>query len=327
MAQQTTRDQVITLIGTAISEVWGQNEDLIKPLYPRFLNKETSSHPRHISYQTAYFGQFPNKPEGENIQYDDLKFGDPLTIDPDTYALGVRFTKEALDDMAMNPFGDFSSAQLVSAATLGKKFREAAAQTRDVLAAQVILSGSSATATSTWVGAGWDGKALFANDHPILSNTSILGGTSYDNLGSGVALSYSALQTALTAVETQPTLEGLVRPLRKKWKLVVGPANRHVAFTAVETAIGKRAVTGSNNNDVPGLADFSIDVVVNPFLGATSTKWTLFSEDADVCYWERQKDVIDDEKDFESKGHKWSCDFRFKIFHKDSFGTFSDAGA
>lgn len=328
MAQQTTRDQVITLIGNAISEVWGQSAPLVKENYKGWLNEKKSSHARHISYQTAYFGQFPKKEEGEALQYDDMKFGTLQTIDPDTYALGVRFTKEALDDMAMNPFGDFSSAQLVRAAQLGKAFRKASSQTRDVLAAQVILNGDSATASSTWVGAGYDGKALFADDHPILANTSILGGTTFDNLGTAAALSQSALQTAITSQEALPSLEGLIRALPTKWKLVVGPNLRMTAYTAVETT-KKREVTGSNNNDVPGLADFDIDVIVNPFLGTSSTRWALFAADDgghDCYYWSRQADQLDDEKDFETKGHKWSCDFRHKVFHDSPYGAYLNLG-
>lgn len=324
--QILSRNDVITIIGTALSKVWQTSKDLVKPVYPKFLNKMSSEHARLITYPVGYFGEVPQKAEGAGIQYDQFEQGTALTIDPKSFALGFRMTRETIEDMAKNPFGDFSSAELVSVGRIGKAFRASVAQTQDLYAAQVILQGNSATTTTNWQGAGWDSKALYASDHPILKGASILGATTYSNLGAASSLSQAALQTMLSTFETVPTLEGLVRPLRMKYKLVVGPANRMTAYTVTETTKMNKLV-GSFDHDVPGLSDFDIECIVNPFLGSTSTRYALFSDDAQVGYWIAKEPVLEDEEDFETKGHKWSVYFRYNVLHTDSFGTMLSLGA
>jgi hypothetical protein len=228
--------------------------------------------------------------------------------------------------MAKNPFGDFSSADLTSYAKVTKSFRNAVEQTKDLYAAQVILQGSSATAASNWQGVGWDAKALYATDHPILSSSAILGSLTYSNLPTGGSLSQANLATMYTAFETMPTLEGQIRPLPKNFKLVVGPANRLTGYTVIETTKINKLV-GSFDHDVPGLSDFNTTLIVNPFLGASSTRYAGFTEAAEVGYWNYKEPVLDDEPDFETKGHKWSIYFGFKILHLDSYGTSMNVGA
>lgn len=53
----------------------------------------------------------------------------------------------------------------------------------------------------------------------------------------------------------------------------------------------------------------------------------MFSDDAQVGYWMAKEPVLEDEKDFETKGHKWSIYFRYKVMHIDSFGTSLNLGA
>lgn len=325
-----TRNTVITLIGEAIGEVWGQSEKVVEKNFTKWLKEYKTPHARAISYQVAGPTRAYQYEDGERITYDDMQFGSVLTVDPDNYGVGVRFTENALDDMGATPFGEFSTAALVSAAQLGNFFREAASQTKDSRAAKLILNGDSTASVDGWSGAGqstgWDGLALFSTAHTILSSTSILGPTTYSNLPTAAALSQASLQTAITSFEGMPTLEGHVRPLPTKYKLVVGPANRMAAYTAVETAkVNKKA--GSADNDVPGLSDFDIQVIVNPFIGTTSTRWMLLADDARLYYWDRKKEAIEDEKDFETGGHKWKVTYRQKIFHKDAYGALLNLGA
>jgi hypothetical protein len=326
MAQPLTTTQVAAIVTDAIGFTWSSCEELVKEVYPRFLREYKTPHARLISEPVAGFGEVPKLAEGASIEYDELGFGTPLEIGPEQFALGFRATRASLLDMGKNPFGEFSSAKLVAAAKIGEYFRNSSSQTRDIYAAQVLLSGDSATASAKWIGSGNNSEALYANTHTIIKNTALLGSTTYDNLLGGTALSQSAVNTAIETLETMPSQEGLIRPYRKSYKLVCGPNNRSNAFEAIETAKMNK-VADSFDHTKPAVSDYDITLIVNPFMGASSTRWAIFSEDAKVGYWISQKDELDDEKDFETKGHKWSTYSRWRFFHLDSFGTVLDPGA
>ena len=326
MAQPLTTTQVSTLISSAIGFTWESTEDLVDKCYPKFLREYSTPHARLISDPVAYFGEVPKLAEGAQIEYDDFGVGTALTIAPEQFALGVRATKAALLDMGKNPFGEFSTAKLVTAAKFGEAFRRSMSQTMDVYAAQVLLNGNSATESAKWIGSGNNSEALYADTHTIVKDTSILGGNTYDNLLAASTLSQSALNTAIESTETQPTQEGLVRSLAESWTLVCGPANRTNAYEAVETAKMGKLADSFDHNKV-ALSNYDIKVVVNPFLGSSSTRYAIFRPGHKVGYWISQKPELDDEVDFETKGHKWSVYARWRFFHLDSFGTCLSLGA
>lgn len=328
MARTFTSTQASALYGAAIGEVWTTLEDAYnKNVFKQFLKEIKDPHAKRVTQQFAYFTQPVVKPEGEGIQYDDLKEGDPLSVDPEFYALGVRLTLEAIEKMRRQPFGSFNQSQLTSASRIAEAFRKACAQRKEIKAAALITGAQAVTGSAGRAsGAGFDGKALSATDHPIYSNTSVLGGTTFSNRGAASALSQAALQTMLTTVETIPSLEGMVRPLGMKWKLLVGPGLRNTAYSVIETT-RKGRTPGTTDHDVPGLSDFDIEVVVNPFLGASSTVYALIGPDHGLGYWEFMPEKLDDEADFETKGHKYSIIGAWNETHEHAYDLMQSAGA
>lgn len=326
MAQMNSVETVKTLLTSAIGTAW-TDEKRIKPLYTQYVKEYKTSHPRANFVDYAYFTTIPEMPEGEPLQYDDFKVGEVFTANAASFGLGVRFTKKALLDMSKDPFGEFSTARLVAAGQIGKAFAAAERQKKDLIASGFISGGDSAADAEGRKGTVRDGLALFSNAHTILSDDSILGSLTYDNLGAASSLDQDSLYTLIAAAETFPTLEGHVKPFPMKWKLVVGPANRDNAYTAVETAkINKLA--GSADNDVPAVSQFDISVVVNPFLGASSTRYMLVAEGSDsLRYWDYKSATIEDEPDFETKGHRWSTDFDWLAFAVDPSTVLLSLGA
>jgi len=315
-----------TLITDAIGKVWDTTDDRAGVFYTQFLKEYKTPHARAISIPVAYFGEVGKLAEGSALDYDDIEVGTALEIAPEQFAKGFRATRAALLDMAKNPFGEFSTQKIVSAANLGKAFKDSWKQTLDVYGAQVLLSGNSASASAKWIGAGNNGEALYADTHTILKGTAILGSTTYDNLGAASTLSQGALNTLIESTETMPSQEGMLRSYSNKWTLVTGPANRTEATEAVYTAKMNK-VADSFDQTKPALSNYDITPVINPFLGASSTRYAIFSDKAQVYYWIPDNAQIEDEKDFETKGHKWSVYGRFRFFHTDSFGTVLSLGA
>lgn len=320
-----TVETVKTLLTEAIGTAWA-SEDRTPEIYKSFLKEAKSNHPRYNQVNYAYFTQIPELPDGQALEYDDVKVGDVFSLNPASFGLGVRFTKKALSDMAKDPFGEFSTSRIVAAGKLGEAFRRAERQSKDLIAAGFISGGATATDVTGRKGTTWDGLSIFNAAHTILSSDSILGSVTYSNVGAAASLDQTAIYNLIAAQEVHPTLEGHVQPLPSKFTLVVGPANRDNAYTAVETAkINKTA--GSSDWDIPALSDFDIRVVVNPFLGASSTAYMLLAEDHRLKFWDRQPATLEDEKDFETKGHKWSIDYMWYSFAEDSARAMRSAGA
>jgi hypothetical protein len=329
MAQVFSRTQAATLIGSAIGEVWTSLEDAYKNnLYSKCLNKIEDDHARRISYQFAYFNAVPLKGEGASLEYNDMKTGTLQTVDPDTYGAGVRLTMEGIEAMRREGFGTgMSNAQLVAAARIAKAFREAAKQKKEVLAANLYLNAASTGAAAGRAGgAGYDGVALASASHPILTDTSVLGGTTFSNLAASSSLSQSALNTITTTFETTPTLEGLVRPLGMSYKLIVGPNLRHTAYTVVETTKQNKTV-GTFDHDIPGTSDFTWDVVVNPYFGSSSTVYAVQGPDHQLGYWDYLPETFEEDGDFDTKGMKYSNHWMWVALHEGPYDFQKSAGA
>lgn len=329
MAQVFSRTQAATLIGSAIGEVWTSLEDAYKKtLFSQYLNKIDDDHAKRISYQFAYFNAMPSKGEGASIEYDDLKTGTLLTVEPTTYASGVRLTMEGIEAMRREGFGTgMSNAQLIAAGRIGKAFREAAKQKKEVLSANLLLDAQTATAAAGRAGGpGYDAVALASASHPILSSTSILGGTTFSNLAAASTLSQSALNTITTTFETTPTLEGLVRPLGMKYTILCGPNLRHTAYQVVETTKQRKTV-GTFDHDVPGTADFEWNVKVIPYFGSSSTKYAVVGDNHQLGYWDYLPETFEEESDFDTKGMKYSIHFMFVPMHEGPYDFQQSAGA
>ena len=328
MARVFTRTEASAIYGAALGEVWSTLGDAYdKALFKTFLKEIKDPHAVRNTQQIAYFTQPALKGEGAGIDYGDITTGTSLSINPETRALGVRLTLEGIEAMRRQPFGSFSSAGLVSASKIAEAFRKVCKQRKEVQAAAIITGAQASTGSAGRAsGLGYDGKVLSATDHPILSATSVLGGTTFSNRGAASALSQAALQTMLTTAETIPSLEGLVRPLGMSWKLIVGPALRMTAYNVIETT-KKGKTTGTFDHDVPGLSDFNIEVIVNPFFGSSSTVYALIGPDHQLGYWDVLPETLEDEADFESKGHKYSIHYRWIEAHEGPYDVLQSAGA
>lgn len=318
MAQVTTRATVATAIATGLDNIYTNRGKEIKPIFPQFLESKTMKQGQWIDYDMAYFGRHSKKPELQNLDYDQVEWNVTQTTTPDTYALGYRISREALDDIAAGGYG-VDTGKLLSLDTLAKKMRDSATQTQEYLAAQLVLSASSSTASSIWVGAGRDGVAL-AGTHTLLKN----GAGTFSNNMTAAALNYYQVQSALTSLELIPSDEGFVSALPSKVVMVVGPYNRHRAYELIKS----KQKPDTNENNPNSLNDFDIEIIVNPNLGSAFKGFAIFDPTRHKCRaFERQEPTFEKEMDFEAKGLKVSSLFRFKVSFNSAFGFIYQAGA
>lgn len=111
------------------------------------------------SYESG-FGAMPEKPEGVAATYDTTYPGIKETYTHKTYALGYELTEEAVEDNLQTPETFNKLPQALS---------RSGEETVEITAAAVFNTGFST--------AGFDGKVLFATDHPSLGGGTVANNT------------------------------------------------------------------------------------------------------------------------------------------------------
>jgi hypothetical protein len=312
------RDQVVEVVSKALNKVFHSRGKKPKGFFRKYLNKWTVDTYHRITMDMAYFGAIPRKDDQDTIHYDNLLFGNVRQTEPISYAMGFRLTKEAIIAMAKRPQGDWSSAQLANMGKVTERLRDSIDHTKEVYALQPFVQGTSAVPSATWVGAGRDGKALFAVDHPILKNP----GTAWSNRLPGESLSQSSLFKLIQLAMVQPSPEGLVRNYSTKFKLLVGPKLAGRAYEVVQT----RKSIDNNFNNESILNPYNIEVVVNNYFGANYSGYSLICDDHEVGYWEPVDPEFESEKDFDTKGQKFSTFFQFNVDFDTAYDIFHCTG-
>jgi phage major head subunit gpT-like protein len=143
------------------------------------------------SYESG-FGSMPEKTEGRAATYDAVIPGIKQTYTHKTYALGYEITEEAVEDNLRTP---------ETFAKLPAALNRSAIETVEVLSANVFNNGFST--------AGFDGKYLFATDHPLLQ-----GGSQGNTPSTQADLSVTSLTAGLTAIEKFLDERGLKLPTK-----------------------------------------------------------------------------------------------------------------
>jgi hypothetical protein len=315
-----TKEQVAAFVASAMNEVFhSRGAEPKKEYYKSLLKEFKADTAQLITQDIAYFGNIGRKEESEPIAYDDIVFGNKRITEAGEFAQGFRLTKSALIMMGKKPQGEFTSAKIISLKNLVERWKDAIRHTKETLAAKAFLTPNSAVKTSDWIGAGRDGKALAASDHPLLKN----GAGTMSNLLTPESISQSAIGKMVAAMMTQPSPEGLLRALPSKFRLVVGPKLANRAFEITKT---RKSIDNDYNNESI-LNQYNIDLAVLPYMGADSTAYTLLGDGHRVGYFAPVAPEFEDERDFEVKGWKYSVYFQYIVDFLDPYDFFWCAGA
>lgn len=318
MAQVTSKATVSTALTEALDQIFTNRGKQLKKIYPSFLKEKKLDKGQWIDYDRAAFGKLSKKGEQELVTYDQLDWGNKFQVNVDSYGLAFRISREAMDDLKGGGYG-VDTEKIASLGEITAAFRDSANATQEDLAAQLVLLADSTTATSKWLGAGRDGVAL-SGTHTPLKN----GVAAWSNDMTGAALDYYQLQSAISLLETIPTDEGFFSPLPNSVNLIVGPYNRHRAYELVNT----KKKPDTNENTESALNDFTIKVIVNPYLGSTFKGWMVQDPNRHKCYFlNRQEPVFERESDFETSGSmKFSVFMRSKVTFSSPYGIVFNPG-
>lgn len=275
---------------------------------PTFYNRvSTVKNSKKAYEEAAYFaglGLYTEKPEGENISYDDFIPGPMKRWTHKTFGLGIRITQEMIDDCL---YSDVPTEM----ADMSKQLGKTAQDTLEVLVNDMYNSGI-VTTTHT---AG-DGLAVFSASH-----VSLIGSTWSNLSGSSAALSSTSLRAALLALENTTDDRGLQQVITPKM-LMVPPA---LEYTAREL-LNSSYVPENANNAINPIQSRSLELLVNPFLTST-TAWYLLSDNNPIITFMRQKPKFEQDGDFDSGDMRFKGTFRMSVEVNKPIGIYRNTGA
>lgn len=318
MAGVETTSKWQIFLEEALDEAYKAGGNELEPIYPKYLKvKETTQNP-WISYRYAGLGKHQLTAELNPTPYDQYETGAERKTYMKTYRLATRFSRELLDDVAA---GNRVEQRLEAFGDVMKEMKKSAIQTKEELAAQIILQGTSTTVSDNWTGAGRDGVALVSSAHTTLRN----GVGTFSNSASAASLSHTTLLSMLTTLETIPDDSGRYQKLGKKATIIAGPASR----TKLYEIINAKGQPSNNYNDANALDQFDFDVVINPYLGSSFTGYAVAVMDDRfrLHFFDRQKESLQKEVDNEVNGLKYFSIFRCAVDHLDARGWVYNAGA
>ena len=229
------------------------------------MDMKTQSYP-HL----GAFGLWQENTEGSKFNHDKFDEGEKAVFEARRFDKAYQLTWELVQDDQYNVFKGIGKGG--SAKGLGRSLRA----TEETDTAKVILNGFS--------NVGYDGKALFAKDHPLINSSLVC-----SNLIEG-ALTDETLKAALTLMGLQKDEAGIPIVVRAS-QLVVCP---ELEFTA-KAIVNSILQSGTNNNDVNTVPNLKI--VVWPYLSdptGLTKPWFIQDTSLDNLLFLRREEVIFD---------------------------------
>jgi phage major head subunit gpT-like protein len=297
------RSQFKSLLVEGLRKVfWMQFKDK-ETIYPRIYKVETSKKRKETDQSIAGIGMLVEKPEGEPLIYDDFTEGFDVDYIHTSYAKGLRFSRELIDDELYGVMAKRTQA-LSRSARYRKEYDHAALFNN---------------ATGTTVFTGGDGKALLATDHPLSGRP----GETYGNCpASGTDLSLAALEVAETNFRRMKDDSGLLVSFTPK-TLLVPPELKFDAWEIINS-IGKLGTADNDKNYFQG----KYDVITWDFLTDTNA-WFLLADKSDGApvSFNRTPLEFDSDGDFDTKDLKVSAFTRYSRGFSDWRWVYGSAGS
>ena len=187
------------------------------------------------------------------------------------------------------------------------------AYTKQVKAAAVLNNGFSSSY------AGGDGKALFANDHPLVS-----GGTNSNIPSTPTDLNETSLENAVIQIAAWTDERGLLIAAKPK-KLIVPPALQFVATRLLETELR----VGTNDNDVNAIKNngsIPEGYTINHFLTDTNAWFLTTDVPNGMKHFIRVPLQNSMDGDFDTGNVRYKSRERYSFGWSDPLGMFGSQG-
>lgn len=302
-AAMMTRDNFAELLTPIHKKIFfdSYNE---KPLVYKSIFKTDKMDAKKQTYpHLGAFGLWQTNTEGSKFNHDKFDEGEVASFEAKRYDKAYQLTWELVQDDLYNVMKGIGNGG--SAKGLGRGLRA----TEEAETASVILKGFDNT--------GYDGKALFAKDHPLINSES-----DCSNLIEG-ALTDESLKAALTLMRLQKDEAGILISASAT-QLVVCP---ELEFTA-KAIVNSILQSGTNNNDVNTIPNLTVrvwDNLSDP--EGTMKPWFIQDTSLDnLLFLRREEPIFGSEKIQDQMDYNMYGYTRFDVGYCDWRGLVGSKG-
>ena len=302
-AAMMTRDNFAELLTPIHKKIFfdSYNE---KPLMYKNIFKTDKMNAKKQTYpHLGAFGLWQTNTEGIKFNHDKFDEGEVASFEAKRYDKAYQLTWELVQDDLYNVMKGIGKGG--SAKGLGRGLRA----TEEAESASVILKGFDNT--------GYDGKALFAKDHPLINSES-----ECSNLIEG-PLTDESLKAALTLMRLQKDEAGILISASAT-QLVVCP---ELEFTA-KAIVNSILQAGTNNNDVNTVPNLTVrvwDNLSDP--EGTMKPWFIQDTSLDnLLFLRREEPIFGSEKIQDQMDYNMYGYTRFDVGYCDWRGLVGSKG-
>lgn len=291
------------LLEPGLRKIFFETYDELPEQYSKIYNVLTSEKAVEHDWGMGAFGDWTVRAsQYDVVSYKTLSPGLDRTYTHSAFTQGFMVTREMYDDDQYRQMEKLPQAMARSGRAKVEKD-----------AAGYVINGFSALI--------YDGKALFANDHPLLDSAGV-----GDNLQTG-ALSDTNLKAALKLMREIPDEAGNLVQF-KATKLIIPPALEDTAIRLLDSKL----LPGSGNNDTNKyLNGYGIEIVVLDYLGAAAggsdSAWFLQDGSRhELNFFWRKRPEFKWEEDFDTFVAKYRGYMRYSFGVSDWRGLIGSTG-
>lgn len=302
-AAMMTRENFAELLTPVHKKIFFESYNEVPQVYKKIFKTEKMTGKKQTYPHLGAFGLWKQNTEGSKFNHDKFDQGEVASFEAKRYDKAYQLTWELVQDDLYNVMKGIGQGG--SAKGLGRGLRA----TEETETAKVITGG--------FTNVGYDGKALFAEDHPLINSEDTC-----SNLIEG-ALTDENLKKAMTLMRKQKDEAGILISASAK-QLVVCP---ELEFTA-KAIVNSIKQSGTNFNDINTIPNLEVVVWDNLSDDAGTTKpWFIQDTSFDnLLFLRREEPIFGSEKIQDQMDYNMYGYTRFDVGYCDWRGLVGSKG-
>jgi len=297
-AAMMTRDNFGNLLTPVHKKIFFESYNEVPSVYKKLFKVEKMNAKNQSYPHLGALGLWAENTEGSKFNHDKFDEGPVASFEAKRFDKAYELTWELVQDDLYNVMKGIGKGG--SARALGRGLRA----TEETETANILANGFSNT--------GYDGRALFAEDHPLINSD-----VTCSNLIKGT-LTDENLKKAMTLMRQQKDEAGIVISASAK-RLIVSPEMEFTAKAIVHSILQ----SGTNYNDVNTIPN--LEIVVWDFL--TGPAWFIQDPSFDnLLFLRREEPIFDSERIQKKMDYRMFGYTRFDVGYCDWRGLVGSTG-
>lgn len=257
----------------------------------------------------AGLGLLRQKDEGDGIQYDSIQQGYVNRVYNKTWALGLQYTEEVIEDNQYK-----SNGLAILSKEAGRFLGRAAGKTEETLAGNFY--------NNMFTALGGDGVAMVGATHPTPR-----GGTFSNTPTVACDISELALEQALIDTKRQRDYAGTI--IQLMGRSIIIPPEQEFELNRILKSQNQNDTANNATNALKNMGSFPGGVIVNPYLSSAKA-WFIRTDvmpDKGLICFDRIASDVKDDNSFETGNAKFKVRFRRSFMLADPLAVYASPGA